>query len=356
MEGGDARQAGRLTCNVGGLRGVEGQAHDGTGHLHHRRRLPGVQAAPVQVPGTHEGLQGAPVPVVQPVCRRPELAPLLGWGFRPHAAPTSPPAARKHTDLCPPHTQTLCSVSKCHRPPHSTPRARLSPENGSQDPSLGPHDSGARSLTRQKTAHGGGAAPCPGLAGGHSESWAPSPSPPPPPAAQGAPGQPCVDGRQMLQREPKGPPLPLTGHRHRPPRSPCCSRRRWSRADPALGRAGSPGCAGTSPARDGASPALSPRDTQQAASVPPDKNHPRARAAQRPESGRSPPSTAWGTVSPSVPQHDASRTGRKGSEPDPVLTSILHTLAEALASGAGRRDSAQRRECARGPGPHTGSG
>lgn len=56
----------RLTCNMGRLRGVEGQAHDGAGHLHHCRWLLGVQASPVQVPGTHEGLQGAPVPIIQP--------------------------------------------------------------------------------------------------------------------------------------------------------------------------------------------------------------------------------------------------------------------------------------------------
>lgn len=123
---------------------------------------------------------------------------------------------------------------------------------------------------------------CPVLASGHYESWALSPSLPCHPTAQAAlrrksPGMtnlwanlsqanPVQIGQQVQMRPPTAlhlPLQPLTGHRHRPPQSPCCSRKHWSHADPALGLAGSPGCAGRSPARDRPSPTLSPKATQQ---------------------------------------------------------------------------------------------
>lgn len=71
------------TCDVGGLRGVKGQTHDSAGHLHHRGRLPGIQATTVQVPGTHERLQGAPVSIVQPARGAPEPTCPHCWGASP---------------------------------------------------------------------------------------------------------------------------------------------------------------------------------------------------------------------------------------------------------------------------------
>lgn len=132
------------------------------------------------------------------------------------------------------------------------------------------------------------------MAGGHYESWARSSShscsfpPNPLPTPRRQPGERlpeppssgstlhCTDGETEAQTRVQVPPtaphlplLPLTGHRHRPPQSQWCSRRRWSHADPALGLGGSPGCAGRSPARDRPSSTLSPKATQQVASWPP---------------------------------------------------------------------------------------
>ena len=113
----DRRHAGQLTCNVGGLRGVEGQAHHSTGHLHHRRRLPRVQASPVQVPGTHEGLQCAPVPVIQPAHGHARAGSAPGLGL-PRPTPP-PPLALRPTDwpVSPSHPDTVLGIRVPQAPP-----------------------------------------------------------------------------------------------------------------------------------------------------------------------------------------------------------------------------------------------
>lgn len=216
----------------------------------------------------------------------------------------------------------------------------MGPHNGGWG---NPHTSGNCSWRRR----GRPRAHCPGLASGHHESWARRPSLPYHPTARAALrrksprmtklwANPVQTGQQIQMRA-RGPPTaphlplhPLTGHRHRPPQSPCCSRRHWSHADPALGLGDSPGCAGRSPARDRPSPTLSPKATQQWPRSRLTKST--ARGLPNPGSCLRPPCSSGGKCGAFIltsPLKNASRVQRQeglgktpgpGLELDPVLT------------------------------------